>query len=964
VIIKRLPVTATVLWLCAATFLVAGLSPSPLCGSEADHPRPNVVIVFADDLGYGDVGCYGSTTVPTPHLDRLAADGLRLTNFYVGQAVCTASRAALLTGCYPNRIGMAGALNHTSTTGIHPDERLLSELLQARGYATAAFGKWHLGLQPPFWPTNRGFDEFLGIPYSNDNGPLHPVFRDLPPLPLYDGNEVVERDPDQSGFTRRFTDRAVRFIERHKDEPFFLYVPHVMPHVPIFASPAWKGKTGHGLYADVVAELDASVGEIVAAIDSNGLAERTLVIFASDNGPFLSYGNHAGSAGPLREGKLTAFEGGTRVPCIARWPGHIPAGRVTDEIASTLDLFTTIVHLAGATMPARTVDGIDLRPLLAGVADATGRDEFLFYSGAELHAVRSGNWKLHLPHDFLTVVGEPGRDGRPSKAEGPPRSLAESGVRGIASRHGYSVRSLPLALYDLGEDPGETRNVAADHPDVVARLSAIAERARDDLGDALADMKGRGVRPVGDARALHPPPANDARKSAHRTTPPNIVIILADDLGYGDLGCYGQSVIRTPRLDQMATEGMRLTSFYAQTVCGPSRAAVMTGCYPSRVATKHDRIETHPRLHDREITIAEMLKAAGYATGCFGKWDLAGHHQQRYDVDLLPTRQGFDVFFGTPTSNDHGVRLLRQEQVVEEDADMSTLTRRYTDEAIAFIKAHKGGPFFVYLPHSMPHVPIAASKPFRGTSARGTYGDVIEELDWHTGRLLDALKAEGLDESTLVVFTSDNGPWLLDRLERHPVYGKDRDATGAHRGTASPLRGMKTSVWEGGLRVPCIMRAPGRIPAGSVCGELTSTMDLLPTLAQLCGGEVPADRVIDGHDIGDLLTGKPGVTSPTEAFFYYQETRLCAVRAGRWKLHLPRPAHEAWAIFSLPEDGGALEQPLLFDLDSDIGEQQDVAAAHPDVVAHLMALATQARADIGDAGHRGATARSFDREAK
>ena len=450
--------------------------------------------------------------------------------------------------------------------------------------------------------------------------------------------------------------------------------------------------------------------------------------------------------------------------------------------------------------------------------------------------------------------------------------------------------------------------------------------------------------------------------SSFAAEPPNIVIILADDLGYGDLGCYGQSVIRTPRLDRMAMEGMRFTSFYAQTVCGPSRAALMTGCYPSRVATKHNRIETHPRLHDREITIAEVLKAAGYATGCFGKWDLAGHDQRRYDVDLLPTRQGFDVFFGTPTSNDHEIRLLRQERVVEEAADMSAVTRRFTDEAIAFIKAHRNRPFFVYLPQSMPHVSLAASDQFRGTSGRGLYGDVVEELDWHTGRLLDALEAEGLDESTIVVFTSDNGPWLLDRLEGHPIYGKHRDARGPHRGTATPLRGMKTSVWEGGIRVPCIMRAPGRIPAGRVCNELSCTMDLLPTLARIAGGKVPDDRVIDGHDIGDLIAGKPGAESPTEAFFCYQERRLCAVRSGRWKLHLPRPSHKAWAMFSLPEDGDAVERPLLFDLDTDIGEQRDVAAAHPDVAARLTALAAQARADIGDAGHRGAGARSFDRE--
>jgi arylsulfatase A-like enzyme/dienelactone hydrolase len=487
--------------------LLAAALPTAGARAFADDagPPPNVVVIFADDLGYADLGCYGGHPDATPHLDRLAAEGTRFTNFYVGQAVCTASRAALLTGCYPNRVGMAGALNHTSPTGIHRQERLLAELLRKRGYATAAFGKWHLGLHPPFWPTNRGFDEFFGIPYSNDNGPLHPVVRTMPPLPLYEAADVVELDPDQSWFTRRFTDRAVQFIDRHADRPFFLYVPHVMPHVPIFASDAWRGRTGRGLYADVVAELDASVGEIVTAIDRNGLADRTLVIFASDNGPFLSYGNHAGSAAPFREGKLTAFEGGMRVPCIARWPGHVPVGRTTAEIVSTLDLFTTIVKLAGAALPDRSIDGLDLRPLLLGAAAARGRETFLFYSGDELHAVRAGRWKLHLPHDFLTVAGTPGRDGAPANvAHLAPQSLAESGVRGIASRHGYEVQRLPLSLYDLDADPGETRNVAAEHPDVVARLQTVAAEARADLGDSRTGAPGAGRRPAGDIRTPVP----------------------------------------------------------------------------------------------------------------------------------------------------------------------------------------------------------------------------------------------------------------------------------------------------------------------------------------------------------------------------------------------------------------------------------------------------------------------------
>ena len=313
--------------------LLSALAPSWTSPGTAAQParaeRPSVILILADDLGYGDVGCFGAPRIRTPVLDRMAARGLRLTSFYVSQAVCTASRASLLTGCYANRVGLQGALNHTSATGIHPDETTLGELFQANGYATAIFGKWHLGTAPVFNPLRHGFDEYFGIPYPNDNSKYHPTERNLPPLPLYEGEKVVETDPDQSAFTRRFTERALQFIERNRARPFFLYLAHVMPHVPIFASAAFRGRSKAGLYGDVIEELDASAGEILAALERHHLEQKTLVLFLSDNGPFLSYGAHAGSPGPLREGKLTAFEGGVRVPFIAFWPGRIPPGRVS-----------------------------------------------------------------------------------------------------------------------------------------------------------------------------------------------------------------------------------------------------------------------------------------------------------------------------------------------------------------------------------------------------------------------------------------------------------------------------------------------------------------------------------------------------------------------------------------------------------------------------------------------------------
>ena len=464
--------------------------------TAADRP-PNIVILLADDLGYADVGCFGAKNIRTPNLNRMAAEGTRLTNFCVSQAVCTASRSSLLTGCYANRVGMAGALNHESRVGISPDETLLPELLKAKGYATAIYGKWHLGHRPKFLPTRRGFDEWAGIPYSNDNGPLHPVVRTIPPLPWYENDTVTGTDPDQSTFTKTFTDRAVRFIEANKDRPFFLYVPHVMPHVPIFASDRFKGKSSRGVYGDTVEELDWGIGEVLAAIHKNGLDDRTIVVFFSDNGPFLSYGSHAGRAEPLREGKLTAYEGGVRVPAIVRWPGKVPAGRTSGELLTSMDLMPTLCKLAGADLPKKPIDGKDAGPFLFGQAKSP-REVFYLYSGDELHAVRAGKWKLHVPHEYLTVDGPPGEGGKPANFVNlKPASMAMSGLRGIASRHGYAVKSTGQELYDLDADPGEATDVSAANPEVVKRLLDYAEVARADLGDSLTKRTGTGVRPAG-----------------------------------------------------------------------------------------------------------------------------------------------------------------------------------------------------------------------------------------------------------------------------------------------------------------------------------------------------------------------------------------------------------------------------------------------------------------------------------
>ncbi|HWC88451.1 MAG TPA: sulfatase [Pirellulales bacterium] len=494
---KWILLRSLVAWSTCATALLLADSQAAVAASVPPHP--NIVLIFCDDLGYGDVGCFGATDIRTANIDRLAAQGTRFTSFYVAQPVCTASRAGLLSGCYPNRISLFGALNHQSDVGIASDELLLPEMLKSRGYATAIYGKWHLGHRDRFLPTRNGFDEFVGIPYSNDNGPLHGSQTGLPPLPLIENEKIVERDPDQSQFTRRFTERAVAFIDRNRERPFFLYLPHVMPHVPIFASADFQGRSSRGLYGDVVEELDWSVGQITATLARLGLDDRTLVIFTSDNGPFLSYGNHAGSAGPLREGKLTTWEGGVREPCIMRWTGVIPAGRECSEPLSTIDLWPTLATLVGAPLPPKTIDGRDAWPVIRGEPGAPPpREAFYYYAGDELQAVRWGNWKLHLPHDYLTSASPPGRDGRPANYEHmQPKAMSVSGLSGIASRHGYVVRHQPQALFNLKDDVGETHDVAAEHPDVVKRLLALAEAARADLGDSLTGRVGSGVRPAG-----------------------------------------------------------------------------------------------------------------------------------------------------------------------------------------------------------------------------------------------------------------------------------------------------------------------------------------------------------------------------------------------------------------------------------------------------------------------------------
>lgn len=441
--------------------------------------QTNFIVIFMDDMGYGDLGCTGAIGYETPNIDKMAKNGMRFTRFYAAQAVSGASRAGLLTGCYPNRIGMYGAPSHVTKTGISDKEETIAEVLKKRGYATAAFGKWHLGHHKQFLPIHHGFDEYYGIPYSNDMWPNHPT-ASFPSLPLIEGDETVELDPDQTKFTTDFTNRALNFIDKNKQNPFFIYLAHPMPHVPLFVSDKFKGKSKQGLYGDVIMEIDWSVGQILDKLKAEGLDENTLVVVTSDNGPWLNYGNHAGTTGGLREGKGTSFEGGQRVPCIMQWAGTIPEGTICNQLSSAIDLLPTFAEVANAPLPDHKIDGVSVLPLLKGANIKSPRDNFCYYYRKNsLEAVTDGDFKLIFPHPHRTYEGFlPGSDGAPGKVN-ESHELKET------------------LLFDLRRDPGERYNVFSMYPEVVQKLEKIADEIRDDLGDDLKGKTGKNVRPSG-----------------------------------------------------------------------------------------------------------------------------------------------------------------------------------------------------------------------------------------------------------------------------------------------------------------------------------------------------------------------------------------------------------------------------------------------------------------------------------
>jgi arylsulfatase A len=858
----------------------------PVAADPAPPRRPSVLVILTDDQRADTIQALGNARIRTPVLDGLVARGTVFERAYcmgsMQGAVCVPSRAMLLSG----------------RSLFHVDERLAKtdtwpEAFARAGYRTFITGKWHNGKGSLTRCFADGDAVFLG------------GMKDHFAVPLVSFTAHGETRQVAAGgrhSSEVFGSAAERFVNTLGDEPFFAWVAFTAPHDPRQPAPGFRERLAGReplLPANYLPEHPFDNGELDVRDEKllprprprEQVVEELAAYYAMIEGVdaqvgrvlaaleargrlddtivlFTSdHGLALGSHGLL--GKQNLYEHSMRSPAILAGPG-VPEGRRIDALAYLFDLTATVGELAGVFPPTGN-EGKSLLPVCRGERKSI-RDALLLAYRDVQRAVITPAWKL---------IAYP-KVGR-------------------------------TQVFHLAEDPDERHDLAAD-PAVADRRAALERElltAETSAGDPLA--------------------------KAAAIKPPNIVVILVDDLGYGDIGPFGATKQKTPHLDRMAAEGTRLTSFYAAPACSVSRAQLLTGCYGLRVSVPWVYMPKGPHgLNPAEVTVAERLKALGYATACIGKWHLGDQ------PEFLPTRQGFDRYFGIPYSNDMQRRsaekgepvvpLVRDERVVEllSDAMQSRIVERYTDEAVTFIREFRDRPFFLYLPHTAVHTPIAAGERFRGTSANGRFGDWVQEVDGSTGRILDTLRELDLAGNTLVIFTSDNGPWTVK---------------GPDGGSAGPLRGAKGGTWEGGVRVPTIAWWPGRVPAGATCDAMAGTIDLLPTFVTLAGGTVPAEPVIDGRDIAGLLLGTSR-EPPRDAHYYFRDQTLEAVRAGRWKLAVAPQVESMGQPGKVP---ASMDAPRLYDLEADLGETTDVAARHPDVVARLAARARRMAEELSGA---------------
>ena len=914
-----------------------------LLATQADAPPkgppalPNIVLILADDLGYGDVGCYNpEAKVPTPNLDRLAREGMRFTDAHSPCTVCTPTRYALMTGQMPFCVPRGGSVfaGVGGPSLIAPSRLTLPEMLRDKGYATAAVGKWHVGLS--FFdaagqrvtkngndgvamvdfarrieggPLDHGFDSFFGTAccpttdwlyafLEGDRIPVPPTRRlDKSTLPEHPyANDcrpgLIAEDFAMEEVDLRFLERSQRFLRDHvrtsPERPFFLYHAAQAVHLPSFAAKRFQGKTKAGPHGDFLFQLDWMVGELMQTLEDLGVADRTLVLFTSDNGPETTSVIHMRAdhghdgARPWRGVKRDQWEGGHRVPLIARWPGNVPPGTTSDQLTSLTDVMATCAAIVGAQLPDDAAeDSFDMLPALRGEAHAPIRPYVLQQAfSASALSIRKGRWK------YLDHRGSGGNN----YERGPLLAFALPELAPDA----------PGQLYDLERDPGETRNLYLEQPEVVAELSTL-----------LAESKAAGrSRPV---RDTNPPPSR-----------PHVVFLLADDLGYADCGFNGGTQIATPQLDALARAGTILDAFYAQPVCSPTRAALLTGRYPMRHGLQVGVITPGAKfgLPLDERTLAEALRDAGYATALTGKW-----HLGEFDAAYLPHRRGFDQayghYFGALDYHTHlrnGIVdwYRNGERVLEEGYTTHLLAR----EAVRIVERHDADqPLFLYVPfnaiHTPLHVPDRYLAPYQELpEPRRKIAGMLAAMDEAVGQIVGAIAAKGMRERTLFVFASDNGGPNPGRLTDN-----------------GPLRGGKAGLYEGGVRVCAFATWDGVIPAGKRVAEPLHVVDWYPTLLRLAGGSLAPDvqrLPLDGRDLWPTLVA--GAPSPHDEILLNASPKAGAIRVGTWKLKLAISA--------------AGERVELFDLATDIGETENLAEAHPERVKDLRArydrLAAQA----------------------
>lgn len=936
--------------------LVSGVLAQERTTARPGHP--NIVFILADDLGYGDVGCYNSESkVPTPNIDRLAAEGMRFTDAHSPSTVCTPSRYSLLTGRMAFRTGKRGVFAGIGGPCLIEEGRLtLPQMLREAGYATACFGKWHVGMTffdaqgtpvhgsgleavkradfsraIPDSPIHRGFDRFFGTVscpttdwlyafVDGDRIPVPPTkILDRGPLPKHPYSRdnragMIAPDFDLEEVDLLFLAKSTAFLEEHvrtsPEKPFFLYHAMQAVHLPSFAADEFKGKTEAGPHGDFIFELDHIVGELLRTLERLGVADDTLVMFSSDNGPETTTTIHMrgdwqhDGARPWRGMKRDQWEGGHRVPFIARWPGRIEAGTTSDELLSLTDVMATCAAIVGAELPDDAAeDSFDMLPVLLGEQTGEPVREYLLQQTISLAlSIREGRWK-YLDH----------------KGSGGNRYGADT--RLAAYTLPDTDPGAPGQLYDLAADPGETTNLYSEQPEVVRRL----KRALDEY--------------VASGRS--------APRRGHERRP-NVVLVLADDLGWSDLGCYGNPAVDTPRLDAFAQEGMLFTDAYsAAPVCSPTRASIMTGLAPARLhITNHlpDQERFLPdsptllsahcldRLPLEHVTLAEHLRGAGYRTAFLGKWHLAPQSGDDME-DFYPDHQGFDLNIGGNGLGGPGRSFFAPYEFpnLVSKTDDEYLPYRLGDEAVAFLDEQRGAeaPFFLALWNYAVHWPMDSPADLLAKyEAKGVqpgikdprYAGMTEALDIVFGRVLDALDANGLADNTLVVFMSDNGALLSVADTR-------------------PLRMAKGYLYEGGIRVPMIVRWPNRIEPGSRTSTPVISTDLFATILDAAGIELPEDYCGDGKSLVPVLT-KEGELERDALFFHYpnyawhRSNRLGgAIRAGDYKL-IER------------FDDGSVE---LYDLKGDLGEEHDIASEKPELAARLRARLAAWRVEVGAA---------------